>query len=278
MNHPSPEVLIGIPTLNGPDRLRRCLRSIRLNTPKSEPFKVLVVDDCSTPENLQSNKDVIHEFGVEMITHSKRFGVARGWNDLTRHTQAPWIILLNDDVEVAPDWYEAIVFSLKNNPMAGMIGLTAYQGVNGENFTPPPARSYNEAKMQRGYGMLSASGFIFGFERAKFERLTGFDDGFFLFYEEIDFGVRLLAYGWRSYMLSYPVVIHQGGATTSDTRNVPDTQSVMAESRERFRLKHGSIKAIREATAADEASMRSLFGVLDPNLVEWNTSLKVLVD
>ena len=44
----------------------------------------------------------------------RRLGVARGWNDLTRHTNAPIIILMNDDVEVVPDWYEALVFSLKN--------------------------------------------------------------------------------------------------------------------------------------------------------------------
>lgn len=270
MNHSKPEVVIGIPTLNGPDRLRRCLRSIRINTPRSEPFKVLVVDDCSTPENLQRNKDVIHEFGVEMITHDERFGVARGWNDLTRHTQAPWMILSNDDVEMVPDWYEALVFSLKNNPHAGMIGLPAYQGVNSSNFTPPPIKSYNESRMRRGVGMLSATGFLFGFERLKFNDVGGFDDQYFLFYEEIDFGVRLLKRGWPSYMLSYPTVIHQGGASTSDARNVPDTQGVMAESRERFKKKHGSIEVIRDGLVDPENGF--------PAPVEWNTMLKTWVD
>ncbi len=268
MNHPEPDVLIGIPTLNGPDRLRRCLKAIRINTPRAEPFKVLVVDDCSTPENLQRNKEVIHEFGVEMITHQERFGVARGWNDLVRHTRAPWAILMNDDVEVVPDWYEALVFSLKNNPQAGMIGLTSYQGVNSSNFTPPPIRSYNEAKMQRGRGMFAATGFLFGFERKKFDAIDGFDDGYFLFYEEVDFGVRLMRRGWLSYMLSYPVVIHQGGATTSDTRNVPDTRGVMEESAARFRGKFGSVHQVRmEALPLKQG-----------NLNEWNTMLKTWVD
>jgi len=268
VNHQDPDVLIGIPTLNGPDRLRRCLKAIRINTPRSAAFKVLVVDDCSTPENLQRNKDVIHEFGVEMITHLERFGVARGWNDLVRHTKAPWVILMNDDVEVVPDWYEALVFSLKLNPDAGMIGLTAYQGVNSSNFTPPPIRSYNEAKMQRGLGMFSSTGFLFGFDRKKFDAIDGFDDGYFLFYEELDFGVRLMRRGWRSYMLSYPVIIHQGGATTSDTRNVPDVKGVMEESAARFRSKYGSVREV-----SNEASR------LGPVMVnEWNTMLKTWVD
>lgn len=270
MNHPNPEVLVGIPTVNGPDRLRRCLKAIRINTPRSEPFKVLVVDDCSTPENLQKNKDVIHEFGVEMITHLERFGVARGWNDLVRHTKAPWVILSNDDVEVVPDWYEALVFSLKSNQHAGVIGLPAYQGVNSSNFTPPPIKSYNESRMQRGTWMISATGFLFGFERRKFDEVGGFDDGYFLFYEELDFSVRLLDKGWPPYMLSYPTVIHQGGASTSDARNVPDTQGVMAESRERFKKKFGSIKAVRDGWIEPKSGF--------PKPVEWNTTLKTWVD
>lgn len=269
MNSHDPEVLIGIPALNGPVRLQRCLESILRNTPKAAPFKTLVVDDCSTPKNLELNKHVVHDFGVEMITHQERFGVARGWNDLTRHTQAPWVILMNDDVEVVPDWYEALVFSLKNNPHAGMIGLSAYQGVNSSNFTPPAAKSYNEARMRRGHKMFSATGFLFGFEKKKFDHIGGFDDGYFLFYEELDFGVRLQMEGWLSYMLSYPVVIHQGGASTSDVQNVEDTQKIMAESRARFKEKYGSIETVRE---------KMVLSVSNPILIEWNTMLKTWVD
>jgi GT2 family glycosyltransferase len=272
VNHPEPEVLIGIPTLNGPDRLRRCLNSIRINTPRSQPFKVLVVDDCSTEENLQNNKNVVHEFGIEMITHQERLGVARGWNDLTRHSKAPFVILMNDDVEVVPDWYEALVFTLKHNPDIGMVGLTAYQGVNSATFTPPPAKSYNEAVMQRGDWMFSATGFLFGFRREKFDAVLGFDDQYFLFYEEIDFGVRLLQAGWPSYMLSYPVVIHQGGASTSDSRNVQDPQGVMAVSRERFQMKFGGIREVRNA-------IESIWRHKKPErLIQWNTMLKTWVD
>lgn len=275
MNHPMPEVLIGIPTLNGPERLRRCLRAIRAHTPLDQPFKVLVVDDCSTPENLEKNKEVVSETGIDMLTHNTRLGVARGWNDLTRHTRAPWVILMNDDVEVVPDWYEALVFSLKKNPHAGMIGLPSYQGVNSLNFSPPPIKSYNEAKMQRGTGMFSATGFLFGFERKKFDYVSGFDDGFFLFYEEVDFGARLQNCGWPSYMLSYPVVIHQGGASTSDPENVADAQRVMAESRARFKERHQSIAHIRKSmeTAGWQAQEREY-----PKPVEWNTMLKTWVD
>lgn len=273
MNHPNPEVTIGIPSLNGPDRLERCLRSIQLYTPwgkaeREERITVLVVDDFSTPENLKLNKDVCSKFGVDLLMHEQRRGVAQGWNHLTRHTKAEWIILMNDDVEVVPDWYEALMFSLKRNPYAGMIGLPAYQGVNSLNFIPPPRKSYNEAKMQRGHGMFSTTGFLFGFERKKYDEIGGFDNDFFLFYEELDFSVRLLKKGYLPYMLSYPIVIHQGGASTSDTRNVADTHAVMADSRAKFKAKHGSIEQVRREMGNKEYAAP----------IEWNTMLKTWVD
>ena len=73
-------------------------------------------------------------------------------------------------------------------------------------------------------------------------------------------------------MLSYPVVIHQGGASTSDSRNVQDPQAVMAVSRERFNKKFGSIQAVRDAVHALDITRAP------QQLVQWNTMLKTWVD
>lgn len=269
MNHAEPDVVIGIPTLNGPERLRSCLTAIKRYTPWGrERVKVVVVDDCSTPKNLEANKTVVHQFGIELLMHDIRKGVAAGWNALSRHTQARIVILMNDDVEVVPDWFEALVFTLRHNPHVGMVGLSAYQGVNSRNFTPPALPSYNEAKMLRGHKMISATGFLFGFRREKFEEIGGFDENFFLFYEEVDFGYRLLKAGNPSYMLSYPVVIHQGGATTSDGQNVMDPNAILLESRDKFVEKHGgTIGKLRDEHVE----------LVWPELVEWNTMLKTWV-
>jgi len=270
MNHPEPDVVIGIPTLNGPERLRTCLAAIKRHTPWArERVKVLALDDCSTYDGLEGNKCVAHEYGIDLLMHDARRGVAAGWNNLTRQTAARIVILMNDDVEVVPDWYEALVFSLRNNEHAGMIGLPAYTGVNGRNFRMPGVPSYNEAKMQHGHKMLSTTGFLFGFRRERFDEIGGFDERFFLFYEEVDFGYRLLQKGWPSYMLSYPTVIHQGGATTSDRQNVSDPSAYMLESRDKFIQKHGgSIAELRDKLPK---------GYVYPEVVEWNTMLKTWV-
>jgi GT2 family glycosyltransferase len=266
----SPEVCIGIPTLNGPERLFRCLGSIVKHTDLLAHRAVVIVsDDFSYEKHLEENKKICANFGVDLLFAPARIGVAQQWNRLTLHTKAPIMILMNDDVEVVDDWLDALVFSIRNNPHAGMVGLKAYQGVTSDNFTPPPVHSYNEAVMEHGVGMIASTGFLFGFERKKYDAVDGFDPNFFAFYEEVDFGVKLYALGHPSYMLSYPVIIHQGGATTSDSRNI-DAKKIIRESREKFKAKHGSIRTVRENMVAPRMGW--------PRPVQWNTMLKTWVD
>lgn len=263
-----PEICIGVPTLNGPDRLARCIDAIMKHTPLAAmKATVFVSDDCSFENNLEANKRICMNFGIEMLMAPRRLGVAAQWNRLSRHTDAPIVIIVCDDVEVVPDWLEVLAFTLKSNPHAGMVGLKAFEGVTSMNFTPPQVHSYNESVMERGLGMLSTTGFLFGFTRDKFDAIGGADENFFCFYEDIDFGARMLERGWPSYMLSYPIVMHQGGATTSDRRNM-DARQVMIESREKFMAKHGSIQRLRE----------SLVEPACPKPVQWNTMLKTWND
>lgn len=265
-----PEICIGIPTLNGPDRLIRCLSAIEKHTALGAfRARVIVSDDFSYERNLEDNKKICANFGVDLLFAPARIGVAQQWNRLTLHTQAELVVLMNDDVEVVQDWLEALAFSIRENPHVGMIGLKAYQGVNSQNFTPPPIHSYNESVLERGIGMVSTTGFLFGFERKKYDAVGGFDPNFFAFYEEIDFGVRLFSAGYPSYMLSYPIVIHQGGATTSDPKNI-DARKVIDESRVKFKAKHGSIRTLRESMVEPKAGW--------PRPVQWNTMLKTWVD
>lgn len=265
----TPEICIGIPTLNGPVRLERCLESIRKYTNLDGlKARVVVSDDFSYESILAENKKICFNFGFDILMAKARLGVAQQWNCLTRHTSAPIMILMNDDVEVVPDWLEALSFSIRNNPHAGMIGLKAYEGVTSANFTRPLPASYNEAVLERGHKMVASTGFLFGFERSKYDVVEGFDPHFFAFYEEVDFGIRLHAAGWPSYMLSYPIVLHQGGATTTDPKNI-QANKVMLESREKFAAKHGgTIAQVRDLMK--EGSY--------PNPVQWNTMLKTWVD
>src|SRR5208283_1540535 len=122
-------VVVGVPTLNGPERLERCLISIKECT-NLDGVKVVVCDDGSTDELVGRNADAIQRVNVpncEFIRNDARKGIAFSWNRLTRHYgDAEVVALINDDVEVVDDWLDALVFSVRNNPSLGMVSLNCY--------------------------------------------------------------------------------------------------------------------------------------------------------
>jgi GT2 family glycosyltransferase len=258
-------VLIGIPTLNGPSRLDRVLKSIRECTDLTG-VTVLVSDDCSTKENLKLNKDTLYSVpGTEMLMSERRLGVPAQWNRLVRHVpDADVCVLLNDDVEVTDDWLDVLVFSLERNPHAGMVGLRSDTGVVKSEALKRPRIDYYESRLMCGGGsLLSSGGACFAFRRTDWAAVGEFDERYFYFYEEIDFGISLTKkLGRFNYIADYPVIYHMGGATMASLA----PEQVLLESRQRFTDKW--------RTTLD--TLRLEFGKrLIPNPVEWNTSLKV---
>jgi len=280
--------LVGIPTLNGPDRLRRCLAAIRDCTDFSYfDVKVLVADDGSTPENLEANKSILHQSGVpgvELLHGHGRTGIAATWNRLVRHDRdsgRQLVVLVNDDVEVVDDWLDVLAFSVLNNAgTVGMVGLNSYVGRIKENTVSPPRVDFVEAKLTDGGGSLVAShGPIFAFDRRKYDFIGGFDERYFCFYEEVDFGVALRQVGYRNVMASYPIVYHMGGATNSDPKNL-DAHRCMTESRQKFGAKWGAtIDQIRDSVTKGQTRDSVTVGQVRPgSLREWNSQWKVWRD
>src|SRR5271165_5241916 len=116
-------VLIGVPTLNGPERLSRCLQSIASYTDFNYyDVKTLIADDGSTEANLKLNKDAISRSlqtipGIQMLYGHGRTGIAATWNRLVRHYGNTFdvAILVNDDIQVVADWMDVLAYSAIEN-------------------------------------------------------------------------------------------------------------------------------------------------------------------
>ena len=236
------KIVVGITTLNNPDILNNCLKSIYKTHDmyKGLDIKILVIDDCSSDENLERNKEVCASHGVGMLMNGQRLGVAKSWNNLSRHFNSEIVILLNDDVEVAHNWIDVMIYTLDNNPEIGVVGFNAYEGDN-SSLPANNIPTYVESKIMLGghlHPILSAKGFGFGFRKADFDKIGGFNDDYFCFFEEIDFNLSMMRYlNKRNCILSYPILKHIGGATTF--KELGDHSIIFKESKRIFELKWG---------------------------------------
>lgn len=231
-------IIIGIPTLNGPNRLERCLRSIFSSTDKLlKESQIFVLDDCSTVDLLEQNKIICARFGVELLMHQNRMGVSKSWNDLVKHKVADVNILINDDIEVTNYWLSPLYYNLMNNLWLGVIGYQAFEGpnrYNGNQIFP----SYVESKLLFGNTLsplLSCKGFAFGFRREDFDLIGGFDEQYFCFFEEVDFNLSLMVkLQKRNAIISYPILYHGGAETTT---KITDIDIIFKESKVKFENK-----------------------------------------
>ena len=271
------KVLIGIPTLNGPNRLEDCLNAIYRThdiheRSRYEPMLV-VLDDGSSPENLAENKKICGRRNVSLIIHRKNMGVAKSWNDLIHAAESDYCILLNDDVMVSEHWIYTVLYTLQNNSQIGVVGLNAYEGVYSKlptNNVP----TYVESTILLGSKfspILSARGFAFGFRKNDYISIGGFSDQYYCFFEEIDFNLKMMTMlQKRNCILSYPILKHTHGATTF--AELKDPSSVFNSSKESFE-KTWNMKWPNDLRT--RFTKNTILQINKDELNEWNSNIAI---
>src|SRR5660398_194498 len=61
-------------------------------------------------------------------------------------------------------------------------------------------------------------GAFFLVRRGLFEQLQGFDERFFVYFEDVDFSCRAKQSGWKSYYLADTQAFHAGGGTSNQVK------------------------------------------------------------
>jgi N-acetylglucosaminyl-diphospho-decaprenol L-rhamnosyltransferase len=205
-----------IPTWRGRDLLRRCLAALRAD---ASPKRVIVVDNASADGTAAL---VGGEFpDVTLVELADNVGFGRAVNAGVRIGEAEAIVLINNDVVVAPGFVDAIVAPLAA-PHVGMVaGLTTIPDTDlVDAFGIELDRallSYNRARnapVGTPAGRLAMpSGGAAAYRRVAWEAAGGFDEAFFAYGEDVDLGLRLRALGWEAAEAPDARGVHLGGTT-----------------------------------------------------------------
>jgi GT2 family glycosyltransferase len=214
-----PLISIIIVNLNGKDYLGTCLDSIKnLNYPEDR-FEVTVVDNGSSDGSVQFLAGSYP--GIKVIKNDFNKGFAVANNQGARVANGEYVAFLNNDTKVDVNWLIELVkpvYKDKETVCAGskvlsMDGKTLDFVGGMVNFEGKGFQiDYSLDRQKDIYDDNTYLPFVNGgamlVNRQVFLDAGGFDEDFFAYYEDVDFGWRLWVLGYRVVFAPKSIVYH----------------------------------------------------------------------
>ena len=219
----TPDVSVIILNYNGRRWLAACLDSVVAQR-DCPPFEVLLVDNGSSDGSPTWAAE--HYRNVRVIENSENLGFAGGNNTGARLARGAWLVFLNNDTVAEPDWLARLSAAGREQGdrfplITSRIERLASPGVidsAGDGYLRAGG-AYKRAHGAPASGVLTsqevfgACGAAFMIRRDLFEALGGFDDRFFMVYEDVDLSYRARLAGHRCWYAADAIVRHAGSGT-----------------------------------------------------------------
>ena len=227
MNAQASYPLVSIITVNYGQAEVTCqlLASLRkISYPSTE---VIVVDNASPDEDPESIKRLFPE--ITLIRSDRNLGFAGGNNLGIRNAKGEFVLLLNNDTEVDPGFLEPLVAKLQSDPKAGAASPQirfhaqpdTIQYAGSTPLNPYTVRSHGIGYREKNHGQYNRdarTAFVHGAAMlvpSRVIREVGLmAECYFLYYEELDWGIRIRKAGYDLWFVHNSLVWHKESVTT----------------------------------------------------------------
>ena len=242
-----------------------------LATATTKPYRVILADNGSTdgaPERAAQRPE------ATLLRTGGNLGYGAAHNAAVAGVETGWLVLANPDVRWEPGSLDELIAAADRGPRAGALG-PAILDDDGALYpsarelpslgrgighvlcgwwwpSNPWTRAYRRergAPVEGPTGWLSGSCMVLPAEA--FHRVGGFDDSYFMYFEDVDLGARLGRAGWLSVHVPSSVVVHAGAHATSRSAKQMRDEHHRSAYRYLSRLYPGPLRApLRWALAA----------------------------
>jgi GT2 family glycosyltransferase len=214
-------VAVVIVNFNGEALLPECLAALAAQT--QAPAEIVVADNGSRDASVALLRAEHPHVRVLELGHN--FGFAGGANRGVAATTAPWVCVLNSDATPAPDWLAQLMAAARDEQTwaLGSVLVSAATGrieSAGDQYAPQGyayklLRDRPLADLPAApYRVFAAPGAAPVFRRDVFNVLGGYEERFFLYYEDVDLAFRAVLAGYHALLVPAAHVTHRLGATT----------------------------------------------------------------
>ena len=208
--------------------LELCLQSVQLAT-RSINAEIIVVDNGSSDDSCRMVKEKFP--GIVLIENQENFGFSKGNNIGVAKANGYYVCILNPDTVVAEDTFTKLLKfadSLKN---IGIVGCKLIDGTGkflpeSKRNIPTPAvaikkifgnsKAYyaNHLNADETGNVDVLVGAFMLIKRSVYEQLSGFDEDYFMYGEDIDLSYRVKMAGYKNYYNPQTTVLHFKGEST----------------------------------------------------------------
>ncbi|MGD9253434.1 MAG: glycosyltransferase family 2 protein [Holophagae bacterium] len=210
---------------DGEDHIGRCLQSLA-----DSGAEVLLVDNASRDNSVPLVRKRFPE--VVVLPQERNLGFAAANNLAAERASGEMLLLLNSDAWLETGAVEMLVRRLEDRPEVGLVAPRLLYPDGQLQFSWSPARGVLGEAMQKARNPFEAYGVAHGWLARSVARLAGrswftaacvlvrteawrsvggFDEGFFMYFEDVDLCVRLETEGWQLDHERRAVVRHCGG-------------------------------------------------------------------
>jgi GT2 family glycosyltransferase len=240
----SPVVSAILVNYNAGDELRRSLQSIA-DEMQGQAWEAVVVDNAST----DGSQSIVAEFAplASTIANSENVGFARAVNQALRATTAPHVLIMNPDCRLMAGAVATLVAELSQHDFCAIVGpriLNPDGSVQGSARGDPNiltglfGRSavlgrlmpkagiarrnvVSDAAIRSGHPSVVVdwlSGACMLARRDALAKVDGFDERYFLYWEDADLCRRLRAVGYHVRYVPGAAAIHRVGHSSKTAR------------------------------------------------------------
>ncbi|MBK8166435.1 MAG: glycosyltransferase family 2 protein [bacterium] len=222
---------------NAGSSLRECVDSVAACS-AGRVDTIVVVDNGSrdgSADELEGRPD------VKVVRAGRNLGFGRACNLGAREAGSEYLLFLNPDAMLRPATLPAVL-AYMDGSAAGDVGICGVQllDANGrvarscsrlpttgrllaqtvgiDRFVPRLGCFMSEWDHAETREVQQVIGAFYLVRRPLFARLGGFDERFFVYFEEVDFALRAARAGWRSVYFTDAQAFHAGCGTTAQAK------------------------------------------------------------
>ncbi len=228
---------------NSDSQLSECVQSIETSVKENCILKKIIVVDNASIDNSIEQVEALNLTNVEILKNSENLGFGAACNQGAKVAGGDFILFLNPDTMIFEHTFSKLFEYIDNNDTSnvGVFGVQLRDENNNVQKTCARFPSvWNFMVKSMGLNKINADifkvsnletwdhkdtkevdqviGAFFMIKRSLLEELNGFDERYFVYYEELDLSKRVCEKGYKTLFVSESYAFHKGGGTSEQVK------------------------------------------------------------